>query len=64
MGKSQASIDQMRAYIKKVNPQVSDSVTKMIPLYITEELQKEFAEILPSLRAAWRQETSHLQVQQ
>lgn len=36
MGKSQASIDQMRAYIKKVNPQVSDSVTKMIPLYITE----------------------------
>ena len=36
MGKPQASIDQMRAYIKKVNPQVSDSVTKMIPLYITE----------------------------
>lgn len=36
MGKTQASIDQMRAYIKKVNPQVSDSVTKMIPLYITE----------------------------
>ena len=36
MEKSQASIDQMRAYIKKVNPQVSDSVTKMIPLYITE----------------------------
>ena len=36
MGKSQASIEQMRAYIKKVNPKVSDSVTKMIPLYITE----------------------------
>ena len=36
MGKSQASIEQMRDYIKKVNPQVSDSVTKMIPLYITE----------------------------
>ena len=36
MGKSQASIEQMRAYIKKVNPQVSDSVTKMISLYITE----------------------------
>lgn len=36
MEKSQASIEQMRAYIKKVNPQVSDSVTKMIPLYITE----------------------------
>ena len=36
MGKSQARIEQMRAYIKKVNPQVSDSVTKMIPLYITE----------------------------
>lgn len=36
MGKSQASIEQMQAYIKKVNPQVSDSVTKMIPLYITE----------------------------
>lgn len=38
MGKSQASIEQMRAYIKKVNPQVSDSVTKMISLYITEGL--------------------------
>ena len=36
MGKSQASIEQVRAYIKKVNPQVSDSVTKMIPLYIAE----------------------------
>ena len=36
MGKSQASIEQMRAYIKKVNPRASDSVTKMIPLYITE----------------------------
>ena len=36
MGKSQASIEQMRTYIKKVNPQVLDSVVKMIPLYITE----------------------------
>lgn len=36
MGKSQASIEQMRAYIKKINPKVPDSVTKMIPLYITE----------------------------
>lgn len=36
MGKPQASIEQMQAYIKKVNPQVSDSVTKMISLYITE----------------------------
>lgn len=36
MGKTQASIEQMQAYIKKVNPQVPDSVIKMIPLYITE----------------------------
>ena len=36
MGKSQASIEQMRAYIRKINPQVSDSVIKMIPLYLTE----------------------------
>ena len=36
IGKSQASIEQMRAYIKKVNPKVPDSVIKMIPLYITE----------------------------
>lgn len=36
MGKSQASIEQMRIYIKKVNPQVPDSIVKMIPLYITE----------------------------
>lgn len=36
MGKAQASVAQMQAYIKKVNPEVSDSVIKMIPLYITE----------------------------
>lgn len=36
MGTPQASVEQMKVYIKKVNPQVSDSVTKMIPLYITE----------------------------
>lgn len=36
MGKPQASIEQMKVYIKKVNPQVSNSVTKMISLYITE----------------------------
>ena len=36
MGTPQASIEQMKVYIKKVNPQVSDSVTKMISLYITE----------------------------
>lgn len=36
MGKPQASIEQMRVYIEKVNPEVSDSVTKMISLYITE----------------------------
>lgn len=36
MGKSQASIEQMRIYIKEVNPQVPDSVVKMIPLYIAE----------------------------
>ena len=36
MGKSQASIEQMRTYIKEVNPQVPDSVVKMIPLYIAE----------------------------
>ncbi len=36
MGKSQASIEQMRTYIRKMNPKVSDSVIKMIPLYITE----------------------------
>ncbi len=36
MGKPQASIEQMRAYIRKMNSEVSDSVIKMIPLYITE----------------------------
>ena len=36
MGTPQAGIEQMKVYIKKVNPQVSDSVTKMISLYITE----------------------------
>lgn len=36
IGKSKASIEQMQVYIKKVNPQVSDSVIKMVPLYLTE----------------------------
>ena len=36
MGQAQASVEQMRAYIKKVNPKVSESVIKMIPYYITE----------------------------
>lgn len=36
MGQAQASVEQMRAYIKKVNPKVPQSVIKMIPYYITE----------------------------
>ena len=36
MGQAQASVAQMQAYIKKVNPKVADSVIKMIPLYLTE----------------------------
>lgn len=36
MGQAQASIEQMRAYIKKVNPKVPEPVIKMIPYYITE----------------------------
>ena len=40
MGKAQASVAQMQAYIKRANPKVSDSVIKMIPLYITEGTQE------------------------
>ena len=40
MGKAQASVTQMQAYIKRANPKVSDSVIKMIPLYITEGTQE------------------------
>ena len=40
MGKDQASAAQMQAYIKRANPKVSDSVIKMIPLYITEGTQE------------------------
>lgn len=36
MGQSAATVAQMQTYIKKVNPKVSDSVIKMIPLYISE----------------------------
>ncbi len=36
IGQSQATVEQMRAYIKKVNPSVAQSVLDMIPLYITE----------------------------
>ena len=40
IGKAQASAAQMQAYIKKVNPKVSDLVIKMISLYITEGTQE------------------------
>ena len=33
MGQAQASVEQMRAYVKKVNPKVPQSVIKMIPYY-------------------------------
>lgn len=36
MGQAAATVQQMQTYIKKVNPKVSDSVIKMIPLYISE----------------------------
>ena len=36
MGQAAATVAQMQTYIKKVNPKVSDSVIKMIPLYISE----------------------------
>ena len=36
MGRAAATVQQMQIYIKKVNPKVSDSVIKMIPLYISE----------------------------
>ena len=36
MGQAVATAAQMQSYIKKVNPQVPNSVIKMIPLYITE----------------------------
>ena len=36
MGRAAATVTQMQTYIKKVNPKVSDSVIKMIPLYISE----------------------------
>lgn len=36
MGQAQVSIEQMRDYIKKVNPKVPESVLAMLPLYITE----------------------------
>lgn len=36
MGQAAATVQQMQAYIKKVNPKVPDSVIKMIPLYISE----------------------------
>lgn len=36
MGKAKATVEQLQAYIKKVNPTVAESVIKMIPLYISE----------------------------
>lgn len=59
MGKSQASIEQMRAYIRKMNPKVSDSVIKMIPLYITEGVAEGVRGDVHLPRAAWKPKTSH-----
>lgn len=36
MGQARATADQMRAYIKKVNPSVPQSVIDMVPLYLSE----------------------------
>lgn len=36
MGQAQATVSQMAAYIKKINPAVPQSVTDMIPLYLSE----------------------------
>lgn len=35
-GVAKATVEQMRAYIKKKNPAVADSVVKMVPLYLSE----------------------------
>ncbi len=36
MGNSSATVEQMRRYIRKMNPDVADSVIEMIPYYISE----------------------------
>lgn len=36
MGQAKATAEQMKAYIKRVNPEVAQSIIKMIPLYLTE----------------------------
>ena len=53
MGQAAATVQQMQAYIKKVNPKVPDSVIKMIPLYVSEGAL-ECVEILHSLRVVLR----------
>lgn len=61
MGRAAATVAQMQTYIKKVNPKVSDSVIKMIPLYISEGAIEG---VRGDIRAAWKPVTSHSQVQQ
>lgn len=36
MGQSKATVEQLQTYIKKVNPKVTDSVTKLAAIYIAE----------------------------
>lgn len=36
MGQSKATVEQLKTYIKKVNPKVTDSVTKLAAIYIAE----------------------------
>ena len=36
MGRSKATVEQLQTYIKKVNPKVTDSVTKLAAIYIAE----------------------------
>ena len=41
MGRAKATVEQLRKYIKKVNPQASDAVTKLPAIYIAEGERSE-----------------------
>ena len=59
MGKSQATVAQMAAYIRSVNPNVAQSVLDMIPLLSQRGArQRACVGTLPLRSPAWRPETS------
>ena len=58
MGTALATVEQMRSYIRRVNPSVPQKVIDMLPFYLSEGEAEASGVTLHSVRAASRRATS------